>query len=109
MCLWKPILGTGNPHLITTHLQCYTCAQNVLLKESIKTDNCCFIPMIREVGGSGRRLNGIRTRSDLPSDWGATARGERSKGGTPMWSRVEMLAQYMAQSLLASPQTEAVA
>ena len=49
--------------------------------------------MIREVGGSGRKLNGIRTRSGLPSDWGATARGERSKGGTPMWSRVETLAQ----------------
>lgn len=65
--------------------------------------------MIKEVGGSGRKLNGIRTRSGLPGDWGATARGERSGGGTPMWSRVETLAQYMAQSFFASLQTEAVA
>ena len=56
--------------------------------------------MIKEVGGSGRKLNSIRTRSGLPSDWGVTARGERSGGGTPMWSRVETLAQYMAQSFL---------
>ena len=59
------------------------------------------------MGGSSK-ASGLY-RSGLPSDWGATARGERSKGGTPMWSRVEMLAQYMAQSLFASPQTEAVA
>ena len=65
--------------------------------------------MIKEVGGSGRKLNGNRTRSGLPSDWGATARGERSGGGTPMRSRVETLAQYMAQSFFASPQTETVA
>ena len=49
--------------------------------------------VVKEVGGSGRKLNSIRTRSGLPSDWGATARGERSGGGTPIWSRVETLAQ----------------